>query len=362
MMTVPGYKLNEKLYQGSQSVIYRARCRGDDKPVVLKILHKELPTPEEIARFIREFEITSSLDVGGVIKAFELNRSRDNLIMVLEDFGGESLARLKKLTGLRLTLKEFLDLALRVTDILGDIHRQSIIHKDINPSHILWNRTTAEVKLIDFGISTVLPRETAAHTIPDALAGTLAYMSPEQTGRMNRSTDYRTDFYSLGVTFYELLTSQLPFAAADPLELIHAHIAKMPAAPHQCRADIPVPVSRIVVKLMAKNAEDRYQGAHGLKHDLQQCLDQLNTAGKIEGFEIGKADYPEKFQVPQKLYGREAEIETLLEGFERVCGGPTEMMLVTGYAGIGKTSLVREVLKTIVQKQGYFISGKFDQL
>lgn len=362
MMTIPGYKPDEKLYQGGQSVIYRARCRGNDKPVVLKILHKELPTPEEIARFKREFEITSSLEAGGVIKAFKLDRSRDNLIMVLEDFGGESLARLKELTALQLTLKEFLHLALRVTDILGDIHRQNIIHKDINPSHILWNRASDEVKLIDFGISTVLPRETAVHTTPGALTGTLAYMSPEQTGRMNRVTDYRTDFYSLGVTFYELLTSQLPFAGADPLELVHAHIAKIPAAPHRCRADIPVPVSNIVIKLMAKNAEDRYQGVHGLKHDLQRCLDQLNAAGKIEGFEIGKTDYPEKFQVPQKLYGREKEIETLLGGFERVCGGPTEMMLVTGYSGIGKTSLVREMLKTIAAKQGYFITGKFDQL
>jgi two-component sensor histidine kinase/tRNA A-37 threonylcarbamoyl transferase component Bud32 len=362
MIAIPGYKLNEKLYHGSQSVIYRACCREDDKPVVLKILHREQPTPEEIARFRREFAITSSLEPGGVIKAFNLVRSRDNLIMVLEDFGGESLARLKELNVLQLTLKEFLCLALRVTDILSDIHRQSIIHKDINPSHILWNRDTGEIKLIDFGISTVLPRETAAHTNPGALAGTLAYMSPEQTGRMNRSLDYRTDFYSLGVTFYELLTSQLPFAGADSLELVHAHIAKIPAAPHRCRPDIPEPVSNIVMKLMAKNAEDRYQGAHGLKYDLQQCLDQLKAAGNIQRFKIGKTDYPEKFQVPQKLYGREKEIETLLEGFERVCGGPTEMMLVTGYTGIGKTSLVREMLKTIAAKQGYFITGKFDRL
>lgn len=362
MMTIPGYKPDEKLYQGSQSVIYRARRREDDKPVVLKILHKKLPTPEEIARFRREFEITSGLETEGVIKTIQLDRSRDNLIMVLEDFGGESLARLKELTALRLTLKEFLRLALRVTDILGDIHRKNIIHKDINPSHIVWNRVTSEIKIIDFGTATVLPRETADHTTPDALAGTLAYMSPEQTGRMNRSTDYRTDFYSLGVTFYELLTSQLPFAGADPLELVHAHIAKMPAAPHQCRPEIPGPISYIVMKLMAKNAEDRYQGAYGLKQDLQKCLDQLNAAGKIEEFEIGKTDYPEKFQVPQKLYGREKEIKTLLEGFERVCGGPTEMMLVTGYPGIGKTSLVREMLKTIAVKQGHFITGKFNQL
>jgi len=362
MMTIPGYKLDEKLYQGSQSVIYRARCREDDKPVVLKILHKELPTPEEIARFKREFEITSSLEIGGVIKAFKLDRTRDNWIMVLEDFGGESLARWKELTTLTLTLKEFLRLALRVTDILGDIHRQSIIHKDINPSHIIWNRASGEAKLIDFGTSTVLPRETTDHTAPDALAGTLAYMSPEQSGRMNRSTDYRTDFYSLGVTFYELLTSQLPFASADPLELVHAHIAKIPAPPHQCRTDIPEPISNIVIKLMAKNAEDRYQGAHGLKHDLQQCLDQLNAAGKIRRFETGQTDYPEVFQVPQKLYGREKEIEILREGFERVCGGTTEMMMVTGYSGIGKTSLVREMLKSIAVKQVFFISGKFDQL
>ena len=362
MMTVPGYKLEEKLYQGSQTVIYRARFLKDDQPVVLKIFHKELPTPGEIARFKREFEITSSLEIMGVIKASQLIRTRDHLIMVLEDFGGESLARWKELKAWPLTLKEFLLLALRVTDILGDIHRQSIIHKDINPSHILWNRASGEVKLIDFGTAAVLPRETAEHTTPEALAGTLAYMSPEQTGRMNRSTDYRTDFYSLGVTFYELLTNQLPFTGADPLELVYAHIARIPTPPHRCLPGIPGPVSNIVIKLMAKNAEDRYQGAHGLKHDLQQCLDQLNTTGKIRRFEIGKTDYPEIFQVPQELYGREKEIETLLRGFERVCGGPIEMMLVTGYPGIGKTSLVREMLKTITAKQGFFITGKFDRL
>ncbi|UCH95974.1 MAG: AAA family ATPase, partial [Candidatus Aminicenantes bacterium] len=221
---------------------------------------------------------------------------------------------------------------------------------------------SGQLKIIDFCIAAVLPHEMVKLTSADSLEGTLAYISPEQTGRMNRSLDYRTDFYSLGVTFYELLTSQLPFDTNDPMELIHSHIARTPVPPEQLNPEIPTVLSDIVVKLMAKNAEDRYQTALGLKHDLQECLEQFTALGACQYFAVGQKDLLSKFQVPQKLYGRQKEIAMLLDAFERASQGTAEMMLVTGWAGIGKTSLVQEIYKPLVQKRGYFISGKFDQL
>ncbi len=285
-------------------------------------------------------------------------------------------------------IQEFLCLAIKITETLGQIHAANIIHKDINPSNIVLNRETKEVKIIDFGLSTILTRENLTLKHPNVLEGTLAYISPEQTGRMNRSLDYRTDFYSLGVTFYELLTGQLPFATTDAMELVHCQIAKQPVPPcelvgRQGDESLPIIISDIVMKLMAKTAENRYQSAWGLKADLEECLRQLETTGTIEEFPLGSQDISDKFQIPQKIYGREQEIETLLAAFERVAAGrggsgvqkkegelnpqttmpnaPMEMMLVAGYSGIGKSVLVQEIYKPITEKRGYFISGKFDQ-
>jgi len=360
MMTIPGYVLNEKLYEGSQFVVYRGASE-DGKPVILKVLRKEYPSPIEIARFKREFEITSGLNIEGVIKVFGLEHYKHTLLMILEDFGGKSLADLQEQGSLQLNIVGFLNLAIQITRILGEIHLRKVIHKDINPANIVWNPETDQLKIIDFANSTLLSQETIEYTTPNLLKGTLTYISPEQTGRMNRSVDYRTDFYSLGVTLYELLTQQRPFVSQDAQELVYAHIAKMPVEPRQNNSHIPAAISDIVVKLMAKNAEDRYQSIYGLQYDLQECLTQLSSTGKIDKFQIGKKDYYEKFLIPQKLYGRQAEMKTLLSAFERVSKGSTEMMLVAGYSGVGKTSLVRELHKPIVEKKGYFISGKFDQ-
>ncbi|WP_442936894.1 AAA family ATPase [Nostoc sp.] len=244
--------------------------------------------------------------------------------------------------------------------MLDILYRERIIHKDIKPANILINPETKQVKLIDFSIASLLPRETQTLINPNVLEGTLAYISPEQTGRMNRGIDYRTDFYSVGVTFYELLTGKLPFASNDPMELVHCHIAKMPMALEN-REEIPQVLCDIVMKLMAKNAEDRYQSALGLKFDLENCLHQLQVDGIIKGFEIASRDVCDRFIIPDKLYGRETEVETLLQAFERVCLGATEMMLVAGFSGIGKTAVVNEVHKPIVRQRGYFIKGKFDQ-
>ncbi|MHC0068314.1 AAA family ATPase, partial [Nostoc sp. UIC 10890] len=276
-------------------------------------------------------------------------------------------------------LSTFLGLAISLTDILGKIHAANIIHKDINPGNIVFNLDTGVVKIIDFGIATQFNRTNPTFKNPHVLEGTLAYLSPEQTGRMNRLLDYRTDFYSLGVTFYELLTGHLPFPTTDILELVHCHIAKHPIAPNEINTKIPKPVSDIILKLMAKNAENRYQSAWGIKADLEICAEQLAETGQISSIKLALQDVWGQFQIPQKLYGRDKEVAMLLAAFDRVAALPNnsettlqreqagnskfqvEMMLVCGYAGIGKSALVQEIYKPITQKRGYFISGKFDQ-
>ncbi len=256
-----------------------------------------------------------------------------------------------------------MSLAIDLTGILGQLHAAHVIHKDINPNNIVYRPDTGEVKLIDFSIATVLSREMQSFTNPHGLEGTLAYLSPEQTGRMNRAIDYRCDFYALGVTFYELLTGTLPFPSDDAMALIHCHIAKPPEPPHErCAAGAIAPaLSAIILKLMAKNAEDRYQSAYGLQADLEHCQRQWAQHGDIDPFPLGRQEIRNQFHIPQKLYGRESDIDMLLTGFERVSQGDSEFLLITGYSGVGKSALVSEVHKPITARHGHFIAGKFDQ-
>ncbi len=374
MIRLPGIKVLAQIYESANSLVYRGIREQDHKAVILKILKQDYPTPSELTRYKQEYEITRNLNIDGVVKAYALEPYQRTLVIILEDFGASSLKQLfngSVDSGHILSLAKFLKLAIQIAEILGVIHAANIIHKDINPANIVFNPETEVIKIIDFGISTQLTRENPTLKNPNVLEGTLAYMSPEQTGRMNRSLDYRTDFYSLGVTFYEILTGQLPFESNDALELVHYHIAKQPIPPHllgeregaKVRGGEPCPkaVSDIVMKLMAKMAEERYQSAWGLKADLEECLFQLQANGTIADFPLSSKDISNKFQIPQKLYGRESEIKTLLTAFDRVSQGSTEMMLVAGYSGIGKSVLVAEVHKPITQKRGYFIWGKFDQ-
>ncbi len=277
----------------------------------------------------------------------------------MTNFGGQPLSKIFKER--QLEISECLVIAVSLASILIDLNRVGIIHKDIKPSNIVINVETGQVKLTNFGFSSRLDLEKQTISNPNLLEGTLAYMAPEQTGRMNRSIDYRSDFYSLGVTLYEMLTQKLPFTSHDPIELVHCHIAKQPVPPQEL-VDIPQPVSDIVMKLLAKNAEERYQSAAGLKFDLETCLLQLESTGEIKNFPLGQRDRGSQLSIPQKLYGREQEVAVLMNAFSRVSQGATEMMLVTGYSGIGKTSIVNEVHKPIVGARGYFITGKFDQL
>ncbi|MGL5062968.1 MAG: trifunctional serine/threonine-protein kinase/ATP-binding protein/sensor histidine kinase [Microcoleus sp.] len=320
-----------------------------------------------------------SLNLPGVVTAYSLENYDRIVAIVLEDFGGESLKKLMQERNF--SLLEGLGIAIQIAEILGEIHAANIIHKDINPANIVFNRHTKQLKIIDFGIATVLKQKIAPETTTSfntdrrnthILEGTLAYISPEQTGRMNRSLDYRTDFYSFGVTLYEIFAKQLPFSSKDPIELVHCHIAKKAIAPCEIAPEIPIALSDLIVKLLAKNAEERYQSAWGIKADLEKCLTQWQAYGRVSKFELGERDISDKFQIPEKLYGREKELEILLAAFERVsqpAANPasksrsgSEIMLVTGDSGTGKSSLVKEIQKSITEKRGYFISGKFDRL
>lgn len=372
MQAIAGYSITEKIHQSPKSIIYRGWNTSENLPVIIKTLSTEYPTLSELIRLRNHYTIGKNIELPGIVKPLSLVQFKRGLALILEDFGGISLKDYFKLH--KLDLAEILKIGIQLTSILENLLANRIIHKDIKPHNILINPETLAIKITDFSISSLLPREQAYIINPDRIEGTLAYISPEQTGRMNRGIDYRTDFYSLGVTLYEMLTGQLPFESTDPMELVHFHIAKQPVTPMEIDPAIPEMVSDLVMKLMAKTAEDRYQSAKGIKEDLETCLIQLETKGKIEPFILAKRDIAEKFQIPEKLYGREKEIETLMAAFDRVACthsdrdrvnsshlGGAEMMLVAGYSGIGKSALVYEIHKPIVRQRGYFISGKFDQ-
>nr|WP_319423567.1 serine/threonine-protein kinase PknK [Pleurocapsa sp. FMAR1] len=362
MITLTGYQILSKIYESFNSEIYQGIRSADNQPVIFKVLKQDYPTAQELKRYRQEYKIIRSLNFDGAISAYGLEPYGRTLIIILEDFGAVSLK--KWIEEQPLTLEEFLPIAIQLVENLGKIHAAKVIHKDINPANIVFNRTTGQLKIIDFGIASILQQENPSLKSPNVLEGTLAYISPEQTGRMNRSLDYRSDLYSLGVTFYELLSKQLPFETNDPLELVHCHLAKQPLPLQQINPQIPLVVSNMVMKLMAKAAEDGYQSADGIKADLAECLRQLETTGKISNFAIATQDLANRFQISQKIYGREAEIATLIAAFKRVAAlnsASSELMLVTGYSGLGKTTLVQEIYKPLTEKRGYFISGKFDQ-
>ncbi|RCJ26521.1 serine/threonine protein kinase [Nostoc sp. ATCC 43529] len=353
------YNLIKVIDDGINTCIYRAFKESEQTSVIIKTLKAEYPTIEQIAQIRHEYQILQSLKIEGAIQPLALESTQNGVALILQYFEGETLKDIINTHNLELNI--FLQIAIQLATTLYQLHQNNLIHKDIKPHNILINFNTNQIKIIDFSIASRLSRENQAINDINLLQGNLAYMSPEQTGRMNRSIDYRTDFYSLGVTLYEMLTNKLPFVADDPLELVHSHIAKIPVPPHELNTKIPLAVSNIVMKLLAKTAEERYQNALGLKADLEVCLTQLQATGKIENFVVGQLDLYSQFLIPQKLYGREQEVAKLLDAFEQVSSAATELMLVSGYSGIGKSSLVNEVHKPIIRQRGYFISGKFDQ-
>jgi serine/threonine protein kinase len=359
-VSIPGYQINEQIYNGSRTIVYRGFRETDSLPVAIKLLKNPYPSFSEMVQFRNQYTITKNLNSPLILQIHNLEPYKNGYILVMEDFGGISLSQWQEREQIKVNLVDFLQIAIALSHTLDILYCHQIIHKDIKPANILINPDTKQIKLIDFSLASLLPRETKTLMNPYGLEGTLEYLSPEQTGRMNRGIDYRTDFYSLGITFYELLTGKLPFQSTDPLELIHCHIAKQPPLLEGTK-EIPQVISDIVMKLMAKNAEERYQTALGLKYDLENCLHQLKETGQVGYFKIAQRDLCDRFIIPDKLYGREAEVETLLTVFERVIRGSTEIMLVAGFSGIGKTAIVSEIHKPIVEQRGYFVQGKFDQ-
>jgi predicted ATPase/signal transduction histidine kinase/tRNA A-37 threonylcarbamoyl transferase component Bud32 len=363
IFAIPGYCITQQIYSGSKTLVYRGIREKDRQAVILKLMRNEYPTFHEIAQFRKQYEIAKNLNITGVVKTYGLESDRNNYMLVLEDFGGLSLKNY--MTSVETPnpefLQQFFHIAIQIASSLHELHGHRIIHKDLKPANILINPTTLEVKLTDFSIASLLPKEIQQLINPNFLEGTLAYISPEQTGRMNRGIDYRSDFYSLGITFFELLTGQLPFIANEPMELVHCHIAKLPPRASDVNPNLPSTLCDIISKLMAKNAEERYHSALGLKHDLEICRNQWQETRKIVPFQLGERDVYHRFMIPEKLYGRQQEVETLLTAFERVTSGTSQIVLVAGSSGIGKTAVVNEVHKPIVRQRSYFIKGKFDQ-
>jgi diguanylate cyclase (GGDEF)-like protein len=353
------YILTEKIHETRNSVIYRGHKESETQPVIIKLLKTSNPTIAEVARFTQEYNLLKTLDVPNVIKIYDLVREDDQYAIIEEDFGGVSLKKI--LREKKPDLKSVLEISSKVSETLGLIHKNNIIHLDIKPDNILINAEKGEVKITDFGISAVLTHANDELYNPDVIEGTLSYMSPEQTGRMNRGVDYRTDIYSLGATLYEMLTGEVPFKSRDPMELIHAHIARQPLPPHYLNASVPTVLSSVVMKLLAKNPEERYQNCLGLKADIDECLKQLREKGRIDDFPIAKKDISIRFNIPRSLVDRDNERIELMKYFERVCKGLSEIVLVTGQPGIGKSALVNEIHKPVIAKRGYFVFGKYDQ-
>src|ERR1700694_2720818 len=349
------------LWEDGERVFCRGKSHADgDQAAVLVVLPAaEHPTPVTLDRLAREYGLKDELDGAWAVRPLELVRERGRIMLVLEDTCSEPLDRVR---GFGMEVLSFLRLAISVAAALTQVHRRGLVHKDIKPANILVNRTTGEVKLTGFGIAARRPRERRPPAPPESIAGTLAYMAPEQTGRMNRSIDARSDLYALGVTLYQMLTGSLPFTAAEPMEWVHCHIARKPVPPNERLETVPAAVSALILKLLAKSAEERYQTAAGLEHDLRRCLGAWEAQHRIDAFPLGQRDAADRLLIPEKLYGREREIETLLAAFDRVVtSGRPELVLVSGYSGIGKSAVVNELHKALVPPRGLFASGKFDQ-
>jgi PAS domain S-box-containing protein len=348
----------EVVRKDSEFVLSRGRRDNDGSALLVMAPAAAHPEPSTLRRLEHAYALRDSLHPTWATRPVALANDRGRLMLLLEDPGGKVL---EQFLGHPLELTQFLRIAIGLAVAVSRMHAH-LIHKDIKPSNVLVNPATGEVWLMGFGIASRLPRERQPPEPPEFIAGTLPYMAPEQTGRMNRSIDSRSDLYSLGVTLYEMLTGALPFTASDPMEWVHCHVARQPVPPGEGLTNIPDPVSAIIMKLLAKTAEERYQTAVGVERDLRRCLDEWETRRRIDEFPLGEHDIPDRLLIPENLYGRASEIETLLTAFDRIlAGGRPELVVVSGYSGIGKSSVVNELHKPLVPPRGLFASGKFDQ-
>ncbi|MCP4757357.1 MAG: AAA family ATPase [Proteobacteria bacterium] len=358
MFSIPGYKTTELIYEGFLTRVYRAANLKSGKSVILKVVKQGFQLLPSADYFKRDFEIGRSLDTGSVVKAFERIKLQGRTVTIMEDFGGESMNRIIKDGSL--SLEETVAIAVKAASALSDVHDRHVIHKDVKSANIIYNSETGQLKLTDFGIAVRLRQGTPSTTNPDVMEGTLTHISPEQTGRLDRRLDYRTDLYSLGVTFYKWFTGGLPFEGNDTLELVHCHIARQPTPPNDISPEIPRSISDIVMKLLAKSPEERYQSAWGLRVDLEECRRQLVETGRVDEFPLGKRDWFVQFNISEKIYGRNREIDSLKKVLDGVGGDRVEMVLISGRTGTGKSTLVNELLKPLALKTGYFAAGSFD--
>ncbi|WAS95277.1 AAA family ATPase [Nannocystis punicea] len=354
---IKGYHVLAKTGETAGSATYRAYREADGARVAMKVLHTDYTRIADITRLKHAYGIIKRIDSQRVVKVLDVEEHGDGLVLITEYFPGDALS--VKSRG-ELDVRAFLDAAVSLAEALADIHRRGLIHGDVRPPNILLG-AGGQAKLTGFGVDSDVTREKEEIYSPRVLSEVLPYISPEQTGRMNRSVDYRTDMYSLGVVFYEMLAGRKPFESTDPLELMHAHMAVRPVPPAEIDPQVPDALSAITMKLLSKNAEDRYHSARGLVADLEECRRQWERNGRIGSFSPGQYDRRDLFEIHQKLYGREEDIRTLIESFDRVLQGKRAIVLVSGYSGIGKSSLVQEILKPLAREKGYYISGKYDQ-
>ena len=359
-LEIPGYSLEEVIFESGRTRFWRGRRQSDGLWVLIKGSASPQQSAQELAEIRHEHEITQALKIDGVLRAEELVTCENGSALILENTEGLPLRKL--MDAARFDLLDSLKVAVSLIGILKEVHRQGILHKMINPFNIFLDPASGNIKLSGFGLATRLPKENLTTLSPQLSEETLPYISPEQTGRMNRPLDYRSDFYSLGATLYELFSGRVPFESREAMEIIHAHIARQPPPPDEIEPQVPRVLSRLVMKLLAKRAEARYQSHSGLSADLLTCLEQLENQGSLSDFPLGRHDMPKELQIAPGLYGREDEIAALEAALERVSQGATEIVLVSGSAGVGKTALVGEIHRSIAQKNGFFISGKFDQL
>ncbi len=357
---IPGYLLEEVIFESGRTRLWRGKRQSDGLGVLIKGAASSQQSAQELAEMRHEHEITRALEIDGVLRAEELAQCENGWVLILENTEGFPLRKL--MDSARLDLPDSLKVAVSLTSTLKEVHRQGILHKMINPFNIFVDPASGTVKLTGFGLATRLPEENLTTLSPQLSGETLPYISPEQTGRMNRPLDYRSDFYSLGVTLYELFSGRVPFQSREAMEIIQAHIARQPPPPDEIEPQIPRVLSNLVMKLMAKRAEARYQSHSGLSADLLACVEQLENQESLSDFPLGRHDLPKELQIAPGLYGREDEITALEAALERVSQGVTEMVLISGSAGVGKTALVGEIHRSGAQKNGFFISGKFDQL
>lgn len=352
------YELLNEFTRDERFITYHGIRKTDNRLVFVKTFNSPQPSLEDIALLKNEYEVAKDVHLPELLKAYALEQYKDAYRLIQEDFSGVTLDHL--ISESDLEMATLIELSIKITRALGELHCNELVHHDLRPNNILADLRNMHVKLTGLGVTTRFDHN--IKEIPNLIfTDSLPYISPEQTGRVNRETDYRTDFYSLGVTLYQIFTGRLPFIVNDPMEMIHAHIARTPIAPHTLNPDIPLPLSEIIQKLMSKSVEERYSSVFGIIHDLQTCYQELKTKGRVDPFPLASKDVLHQLHFPKKIYGRENEIQILMKNFELACVGDPRVVLVMGYPGIGKSSIINEIQKPVQRRGGFYIKGKCDQ-